>query len=57
MLSDEEDYHDIFITQEVKSKFENDASLEEDMEYKTFRDPQYSDISDNEEAEREKRIG
>ena len=46
MLDDE----DIFFTQ--TSKNDVCVSLEEDMEYKTIHDPNYSDISD---AESEKR--
>ena len=54
---DDEDYGDLFITQTPKEV--PMVSLEDDneVEFKTIRDPQYSDISDeDEDAMRDVRI-
>ena len=52
----DEDYGDMFITQPAPS--DNCVSLEEDgeNEFKTVKDPQYSDISEDEESARDSRL-
>ena len=54
----DDDFGQLFITQE--SNKDTCVSLEEDNEdnvnYKTVMDPQYSDISDFEDEAREKRL-
>ena len=54
---DEDDYGDLFITQ--SNHMEECVSLEENdncVEFKSVKDPQYSDISDAEEEAREQRL-
>ena len=53
---EDDDFGDMFITQSAPS--DNCVSLEEDGEnvFKSVKDPQYSDISDDEETERERRL-
>ena len=53
-MFDDEDYDEIFLTQSGDG--DKCVSLEEDMEYKTVHDPQYSDILDNDEEKRDIRL-
>ena len=48
-ISDDDDFADIFLTQ--SSSGNSSVSLENDMEFKSVLDPQYSDISDVDEEE------
>ena len=50
---EEDDFGDLFITQESKGDV---VSLEENGEFKTVLDPQYSDISNDEEGGVERRM-
>ena len=53
-LMDDDDYEGLFITQEPSSS--NVVSLEDNEDYKTIKDPQYSDISDDETDCMERRL-
>ena len=52
-MSEDEDYSNMFITQESNS---HTVSLEENEEFKTVLDPKYSDISDDEQDQMEGRM-
>ena len=51
---DDDDYQGMFITQE--SKVDNIVSLEENNEFVTVRDDEYSDVSDFEDDGLKRRI-
>ena len=53
-LLDDDDFSEIFLTQ--RSNHKDYVSLEEDGNFQQVHDPQYSDISDCEEQEREIRL-
>ena len=55
-FNDDEEYRNMFITQSAPS--DSCVSLEEDGEigFKTVKDPNYSNISEDEETERDNRL-
>ena len=53
-MMDEDDFEGIFLTQESRRNL--CVSLEEDMEFKSVHNPEYSDISDCEEEKRYERL-
>ena len=51
LMDDDEDYHDIFITQTPRN--DNVVSLEDNDKFMSMRDDKYSDISDTEDVVKE----